>query len=374
MQIIKRKEKAGNILFIIAIVIELIIMMTDHSAVTLPLRGRIAQLAFVLFGIKILTTEYSGRQWGIIAVLALLGSVSYFTCKDEYILRAAVMVVAAKDIDYKLTGKIVLFGTLTGTIIIVMLSLMGVLGTAVDIRHYGRGVEEARWCLGFSHANNVHDMFWFLTGFFLLLYQKKCNWIHYSVLTILNLLLYYFTVSRNGVIVAQLMIIGGALLHYFKVLNRKLLLYFLSLAGVFGCMFLTVLGGLCGIANPFVNFCNRFLTGRLEMIYEYAPVSKWTFFPPPQRILYVDNGLAILFSEYGIVIGILFLCLIASIIYHMYQEKNGIALVFLTTTIFVTFMESTFIFNTSLLCNPLYFLLFNEWYKINSKKCDEVSA
>ena len=58
MQIIKKKEKIGNILFTTAIILELLIMMTDYSAITLPLRGRIAQLAFVLFGCKILTTKY----------------------------------------------------------------------------------------------------------------------------------------------------------------------------------------------------------------------------------------------------------------------------------------------------------------------------
>lgn len=368
MQIIKRKEKVGNVLFIIALAIELLIMMTDHSAITLPLRGRFAQLAFVLFGIKILTTNYTKKQWVWIIFLALLGSVSYFTCDDEYFLRVAVMVVAAKDIDMKLTGRMILFGALAGTTVIVILSLTGVLGQAVDIRHYGRGVEEARWCLGFSHANNIHDMFWYLCGFFFLLYQRKCNWKHYMVLTLMNLLLFYFTVSRNGFVTAQLLIIGGALLHYIPSLNQKIILYLLSIAGVSACIFLTVFGGLCGIANPFIAFCNRFLTGRLEMIYEYAPVLKWTLFPPAQRILYVDNGFAILFSEYGIVIGILYICLIVALIFDLYQKQNGIGLAFLTTIVFVTFMETTFILNTSLLCNPMYFLLFNEWYQMDTKQ------
>ena len=62
MQLIKNKEKIGNILFVAAIVIEVVIMMTDHmSSFTIPLRGRFAQLAFVLFGCKILTTKYTKK-------------------------------------------------------------------------------------------------------------------------------------------------------------------------------------------------------------------------------------------------------------------------------------------------------------------------
>ena len=61
-------------------------------------------------------------------------------------------------------------------------------------------------------------------------------------------------------------------------------------------------------------------------------------------------------------------------IYHMYKTGNGVAVVFLVTVIFSTLMESTFILNTSLLCNPVLFLLFNEWYRPNAIKKIEVSA
>ena len=375
MQLIKKKEKLGNILFLIAILLELLIMMTDHSAITLPLRGRVAQLAFVLFGCKILTTDYSKIQWIFIILIGIIGSISYFTCGDEYVLRAALMVIAAKDIDLNKTGKIILWGTLAGTIVIMLLSLFGILGNAVDIRDFGRGMEESRWCLGFSHANNVHDIFWFITALYLLIYQKKCNWKHYVILTLMNLVLFYFTASRNGVLVAQMMIIGCALLHYFPVWNKRVLFYILTILGLTASMFFTVLAGLRGIERSrFVYYCDRLLTGRMEMVWEYAPVSGWELFPGPRSILHVDNGFATLFAGYGIVIGVCFVALIIYMIYYMYKKQNGIAVVFLATVIFVTFMESTFIFNVSLLCNPLYFLLFNEWYHAGKvKRCENES-
>ena len=366
MQIIKKKENIGNILFFIGIILELLIMMTDHSQITLPLRGRVSHLAFVLFGCKILTTDYSKREWTIIFLFAILGAVSYFTCKDEYVIRAVMMVVSAKNVNTEKVTKATFFAALAGTTLIVLLSLTGVLGTTVDIRDYGRGLVEARWCLGFSHANNVHDMFWYLLSFFFLLNNKNCSWKHYSFFTAANIALYFLTISRTGVIVAQAIILAAALFHYMPRLNQKMWIYLLSIFGVMATMFLILLGGLYGTKNPLIRFFNRLFTERLQMVYEHAPVSKWTLFPQPNSMQCVDNGIAWLFYGYGIVVGVAYLAIIIALIYLMYQKIHRMSLAILVTAVLVTFIKATFIFNTSLLCNPIFFLLFNEWYHLGT--------
>lgn len=374
MQIVKNKEKIGNILFFIGIILEIVIMMTDHSQSTLPLRGRVAQLAFVLFGCKILTTKYTKKEWLIIILLGLLGTVSYLTCKDEYFIRAIVMVSAAKEIELEKIIKTIFLGALAGTTIIIVLSLTGSLGIVVDIRNYGRGMEEARWCLGFSHANNLHDMLWYLLVLYLFLENKRCTWVHYLVLTIANIGLYILTASRTGMLTVQLLIIGCAIVRYIPGICKTVLPYIASIASLTGCMYITMLGGLGGRNNPFSIALDNLLTGRLEMVWEFAPLSKWTWFPPSQELRYVDNGFARLFYLYGIVIGVVYLALLLYMTYHMYRTRNGIGVVILVTTMLVTVMESSFIWNTSLLCNPVFILLFNEWYKPNKDTVNEVSA
>ena len=353
MQIVKNKEKLGNTLFYLGIILEIVIMMTDHSQITLPLRGRVAQLAFILFGCKILTTKYTKREWIIIILLGLLGTISYFTCEDEYFIRAIVMVIAAKEIELEKTVKTIFLATLAGTTIIVVLSLTGTLGIVVDIKHYGRGMEEARWCLGFSHANNVHDMFWYLLVFFFYLENKSCTWTYYLALTIGNIGLYILTISRTGFLPAQMLIIGCAIVRSLPRINRNILMYIVAIVVLIGCMFITILGGLGGRNNPVSIMLDNLLTGRLEMVWEFAPLSKWMYFPPSQDLRYVDNGFARLFYLYGIVIGTAYLLLLLYMAYHMYQTRNGIGEVILVTTMLVTVMESTFIWNTSLLCNPV---------------------
>ena len=364
MQIIKKQEKIGNILFAIAIILELIIMVAGHSAFNLPYSGRIAQFAFILFGCKILSTEYSKKQWAVIVMLGILGAISYFTCGDEYVLRAIVMVTAAKDIDVNKTFKIVFTALIVGTLLIVLTSLVGIGGEMIETRDFGRGGIETRWKFGFSHANNIHDVLWYLTSIYLFIKGKTTKWKDYVIITALNLSLFAFTVSRNGLLATQILVCACAFFRYLPKMQEKLWPYLLGLLGLVLCIFFTFLGGLyCINNNELMRFFDRIFTGRLEMVWEYAPVASWEWFPDGRQLLYIDNGFVTLLFCYGIVIGVGYWLLNIYAGYLFYKEKNGIGLAILVTTIFVTFMEASFVINTSVLCNPLLLFLFDRWYR-----------
>lgn len=373
MQIIKRKEKIGNILFTIGILLELLIMMTDHSAITLPLRGRVAQVAFVLFGCKILTTDYSKKQWIFIILAGILGCISYFTCDDEYIIRAVVFIIATKDIDIKRIAKLIFTGAIFGTMLIILLAFTNVLGNMVDVRNYGRGMVEARWNMGFSHANNLHDMLWFLVAYYVFIKEKSCNIKHYVALTIFNILLYTLTLSRNGFLAVQIVILTAFIFLYFPKLANKNFPYILGAFSFIMCTCLTFLAGISGIeTNRVVAFFDRFLTYRLEMVWEYAPISSWRLFPGPRSLSYVDNGFASLFFYYGIIVGIFYLLYLSYMFFCCYRQKNTMVLIILVTAVFVSFVETTFIFNTSLLCNPVFLMSFVIWQMQSHNKGREI--
>ena len=48
--------------------------------------------------------------------------------------------------------------------------VLGVGGMVVDVRDYGRGGVENRFCLGFSHANNLHGTLWYVMALLLYLF------------------------------------------------------------------------------------------------------------------------------------------------------------------------------------------------------------
>ena len=57
---------------------------------------RLIVLAFVLFCVKILFTEYSLKEWLAMILLGGLGCLSYLAAGEEYVLSIIVMIFAAK--------------------------------------------------------------------------------------------------------------------------------------------------------------------------------------------------------------------------------------------------------------------------------------
>lgn len=347
----------------IGVFLELLVMVTDHSSfMELPFRGRFTHVAFAIFCVKILFTYYTKVQWGVLIASGILGAASYLTCGDEYVIRTVVFVFAAKGIELKKVLQMILYGMLLGTILNVVLSLFGIAGEIKTVADFGRGGIETRYVLGFNHANNLHDVAWYILAITLLLTHKKWDWKYYLLATVGNIGLFFLTASRNGMIAIQLLLVACFAIRYFPKLKSMKFPYLLGSAGLAICLWMTWLGGMYGANSRLAAFFDRFLTNRLEMVYEYAPVSAWRLFPTSRELLYVDNGFATVFFQYGYIIGFVFIGLLVFILCHFYKKQNGIGLCILVTSIFVTFIETTFIFNNSLLCNMVLIVIMLCWH------------
>ena len=364
-------QKAGNILFFIGVAIELLVMMTDHSAITLPYRGRVTHVAFVLFGLKILTNRYSKKEWIVIVLAGLLGTLSYFTCTDEYVIRIVVMLVASKNIDYKKCIYLILYVTIVGTALIMLLSIAGKMGNMVDVRDYGRGIVESRWCLGFSHANNVHDMLWYLVALGILAYGEKLSYKYYSVVFIVNIGVLLLTRSRTGFATVCFLVMIGLLTKYVKSVFDTAIPYMIGIFMTLACIGVSIWASAVSSVYyeppKILNLLNGFLTQRLEMDYEHANISDWMLLPGERNIIAVDDGFAYLFYVYGIIVGIAFIAFIMYLMYRIYLKKNGLLLAVLVTAIIVMFMESTYAINTSILCNLVFVIFLIIWNQNNEQ-------
>ena len=139
--------------------------------------------------------------------------------------------------------------------------------------------------------------------------------------------------------------------------------YVLGAIGLGICLWMTWLGGAYGAVNSKVAaYFDKFLTNRLEMIWEHAPISEWKVFPEGRELMHVDNGFATLFFHYGYVVGIAYIAFLVYMLFRLYKKKDGLGLCVLVTTIFVTFIETTFIFNVSLLCNMALIVIMLCWH------------
>lgn len=371
-EIEKRPEwfiKAGNIAFLLGILLELTVMMTDHMAVwTIPYRGHVTHLAFILFCIKILTNRYSKKAWVLIFGLGIIGALSYYYTRDEWLIRAVVMVIAAKDIDEEKIIKICFCGALAGTVVIMGLSLLGIAGRIADIRDYGRGGIEARYCLGFNHANNVHCMLWYLSALWLYIRRKKLTWADAAVILAADIGVYYLTASKTGLIATALLTIFAVILilsrKYIRVC-KSIALYVLGAIGVILSLLLTIYGSTVSIYDSRVcALLNNALNQRLNMCRILAPISEWRLFTPPIELdRALDNGLASMVIGYGIVPLMLIVLSILYLVYIAYKKSDIMMLVVAVTFTFVWFMESTFCKNESLLCTLMLVMFFDNWYR-----------
>lgn len=356
IQLIKKGEGIGKYCFFAGVWIQLLVMILGHSAWEMPLRGRFLQLAFVLFCVKILFTEYSLKEWIAMILLGGLGCLSYLACGEEYVISIIVMIFAAKSVQMRLVIKWIFYGTLIGTICIIVLSLFHVGGMIVDIRDYGRGGVESRYCLGFSHANNLHGTFWYLLALSLYLFFDKLKWSHYIGLTVLNVGMFLLTASKAGVIAAQILIIAVGIARYYPKIEKQMTIYILGAFCVIGIMGISLASvTIRWTDSALLQLLDRLFTGRINLAYQGAPILNWKLLSSGGEIGVVDNGWITVFFNYGYVIGILFVGVQLYLIYMTWKRKNGVLLAILVTNAFYTFMESTYTMNSVyFLCNLSY--------------------
>ena len=98
------------------------------------------------------------------------------------------------------------------------------------------------------------------------------------------------------------------------------------------------------------------LTGRLEMLSEYANIAYWEWLPGPRSAENVDNGFAVINYSYGMIVSIVLVILIVLLFINLIRKENYYSIVLLMCSILVLFMESTFMINVSLLCNVIIIL------------------
>lgn len=357
MQLIKKKERPGEYAFYIGVAIHLLLMTIGYGDYAIPFHGRFMQVAFGLFCIKILTTYYSRNEWIAIFTVGFLGVLSYVVTGDEYIVSVIVMIFAAKNVDMRPVCRWILTVSLIFTVGIAIFSLTGVGGELYEVRDFGRGGVETRWCLGFGHANNLHGTVWYIVTLIIYLYFEKLDWRHYLALTLGNAILFNFTVSKGGLIAVQIMIIAAFLLRYIRKLSQQTWIYICGFLGMVGVFLISIISvSVKWTESTVLMFLDRIFTGRINLAYQHANIGMWKMLSSAGEFGdTVDNGWVTIFFHYGYVIGILFALFQVYLIYRIWKEQNGVLLAIVVTCAFYTFMEATYTMNSAyLLCNLSY--------------------
>ncbi len=365
------KKGIGETAFYTALVLEMLFVLLDKSEYIIPYETWLFRFTFLLFVTKILLTKYTWKQWAVISLFGIVGVISFLVTDREEIIRLVAMVAAFKGIDGKTAAKVTFFETLSGCLVIVLLSLTGIYG-AVSVTGYfrGGGVEETRYCLGMGHPNALHCMFFVLLVLGMALYNEMLKWYGYLFLLFLNLGVYWLTDSRTGMLMAVLAVLLAAFLHYATKLREKKALYILGILFVLFCVLFTVFISIYGVEIPILRQIDIRINGRFQWGKSEGGMQYWSLFSSIENQNYFDMGYMKLFYWYGIIPGLLYIAAVCLLILQCYKQKNYGA--FLVTMMFSAYMliEAHAI---SVFLGRNYILLFMGamWYTVLSKEGEE---
>ena len=369
----EKMNKIGNLCFWIALVIESVIVMIDKSAYINPWEGKLFRLTFVLFCIKVITTQYSKKEWIAIAIAGILVSISYLVNDKDEVVRAAVFVISCKNIDVKKILKVVLGITLAGSVILFVLAASGTFGAMTMTANFGRGsfpgIVETRYCFGMGHPNAFQCMMYMMTVLCLYIYIERMKWYHFVLLFLINVITYHYTDSNTAMLVIGATIIGAAIMKYVPILKNLKWIYWLSAAFVLALAIFSAVGSYTGRETQFMYGLGQVLNGRFQYAHaiENARVENWTLFSNRLNTEFFDQGFIRLFYWYGIIPGIMYVLANLYLIYQSYQKRDYMLLIIVVGFSLFSMMEAHLV-SVYILRNYLFILLGSYWYQPFERK------
>ena len=380
--------------FYIAVIIEVLMVIIDKSKYTNPIEGRLFQLTFLLFLIKVCLTKYTRREYVVIFLFCLLGAVSYFITERNEIIRLVMFVAACKNIEMKKCLKMVFWLTLSGCLAIILLSVTGIYGAVSLTQDYGRGSIETRYTLGMGHPNALQCMVWALTALGIYLYREKMRFYHFVVVFILNVAAFVLSDSKTSFLVA-VFTIAVAYLSGEKLPKRiKKLCAWLNGVVVIGSIGASIVMAANAyrvynhdwhcVSDPvtmlFVRL-NDLLNGRIRILTETVgwegSMNSWTLFSGPDSIYYFDMGWVRLFYWYGIIPGCVFVAVIVILLIYFLKKEDYLSIALIAAISLYTIAEAHVI-SVYLARNYVLFLAGAMWSgmltRSNWKNCRKESG
>ncbi len=348
------KVKNMGLLFLyLSVILEIIIVIIDKSNYINPIEGQLFRVTFLLAAVKVLLTKYTKKEWTWLIAFGLLGFVSYKITGRNEILRIVVFIAACKNADMRRILKLVFYTTLSGCMLLIVLSISGIYGGVALVADFGRGYVQTRYCLGIGHPNALHCMFLMLLSLGLYLYNDRMRWYYYIILFALNYGLFILTDSNTGILMSTCVIAGGVVVRYWKSLRTQAWVYAAGVAVFLFCVLFSVLVADSRVtqpvnywfANPWVAEAESHLNGRIVDLYygsinQEGTTATWSLFSGPENNYYFDMGFVRLFYWYGIIPAIVYIVLQVLLILQFYKKKDGMGLVMIIVFAVYTVVEA----------------------------------
>lgn len=350
-------DKIAYYSFYTGVIIEVLLVLIDKSAYTNPFEGRIFQITFLLFLIKVVLTKCSWKEWLIFFSFCVLGAVSYFVTGRNEIIRMVLFVTACKNIDMMKCLKLVFYMTLAGCVLIMLFSVTGIFGSVSLTQDYGRGSIETRYTLGMGHPNALQCMVWALTTLGLYLYGEKLKWYGFLTLAAVNTGFFLLTDSKTSLLVSLFVIALSVIIQ--KVNCKWIKMAGLAAGGVATAFSIGISVFIAGGAYRVYDYVwkgdrtpltmlfvrlNEFLNGRIRILVETesweGTISTWSLFSRPENTNYFDLGWVRLFYWYGIIPACVMIAAVFVLLIYCYRQKNYAGIVLIVSFAFYNVIEA----------------------------------
>ena len=368
------KKKIPQLLFYIGLTIELGMVIIDKSNYINPIEGYLFRLTFAIFALKLLLTEYSRREWMLIAFMELIALISYRITGKNDVIRIVTFVFACKEIPLKQMLRYTFYVTLLGCVAIVFLSVTGIYGDMRLTIDYGRGYDmlvqkgyvETRYTLGMGHPNALAAMFLVLLAMGIYVFSERMKWYVYLFLMLLNVGVYKLTDSKTSMAITTCLLLASFIRSYSRRLREKKIAYICGLLIFVLCVGFSVdaaasapkvrhaewretyLSSRGHGANAHIAALMRIdqkINGRILALTDSednnGAIKSWTLFSSPNNMeYYFDMGWVKLFYRYGIIPGILYCIASLALLWKFYKEKDAFGLVIFTVMTIYTVVEA----------------------------------
>ena len=381
------QKKIPQLLFYVGLTIELGMVIIDKSNYINPIEGMLFRVTFVLFALKLISTEYTWKEWALIVFFEIIGIISYKTTGKNDVIRIVTFVAACKGIPLKQMIRYAFYVTLAGCVGIILLSVTGIYGEMTLTTYYGRGVnhqaiyedlsrlgiEETRYTLGMGHPNAISCMFLMLCAMGIYVFSEKMKWYSYLFMMMLNAGVYYLTNSKTSMLITTCLLLGGFIMTYCRFFRTHWIAYICAFLVFIFCIGFSVdaaanapkvrlaqwrdtyrgdpkeldYPGDTPVSDHVVMLLklDRHINGRIMSLTDSerndGSIETWKVFSAPNNMnYYFDMGWVKLFYRYGVIPGILYCAACLSLMWQFYKEKDAFGMVIFTVLAIYSVVEA----------------------------------
>ena len=372
------QKKVPQILFYLALTIELGIVIIDKSNYINPIEGMLFRVTFVLFALKLFSTEYTWKEWVLIVFSEIIGVISYKMTGNNDIIRIVTFVAACKGIPLKQMLRYTFYVTLIGCAAIVLLSVTGIYGEMSLTAYYGRGanhqavygdlsslgIEETRYTLGMGHPNAISCMYLMLCAMGIYAFSEKMKWYIYLFLMLLNSGVYYLTNSKTSMLITTCLLLGGVIMTYCRFFRSHWTAYICAFLVFAFCIGFSMdaaanatkvqqakwneiyLGDSYSDSHTVLLLrMDEHLNGRIQSLADSenddGSMETWSVFSCPNNMnYYFDMGWVKLFYRYGVIPGILYCAACLALLWQFYKKKDAFGMVVFTVLSIYSVLEA----------------------------------